>query len=96
MIDFLKNYGITDGVVREIEKVNSSANLYNFSCNQDEVVKIIEFLKELKINCIEQLLIHRIDIFFMSCDELKNLFSKQDLNKLVQLINEDYAAIDDL
>lgn len=94
MIDFLKKYGISDEVVKEMIKINSSANIYNFSCNQDEIVKMIDFLRSIGVTCIEQLLIYRIDIFFVSFDEFKNLFVKQDLGSFVNEINADYTMID--
>jgi len=94
MIDFLKKCGITDLVINEIINVNSSTNLYNFSCNQDEIIKIIGFLKEIGVNCIEQLLVYRIDMFFVSLDKFKKIYIKEDVNSFVREVNEDYTVID--
>jgi len=96
MIDFLKKYGINDAVIKEMEKVNSDANLYNFSCNQDEAIKIIQYLRDIHVSCIEQLLIYRIDKFFISCDDFKKMYIKQNVENFVKLINEDYTLIDEL
>ena len=65
MISFLEKCGISTLVINEIEKNNSSANLYNFSCNKEEILKILGYLKELGVCCIDELLIHRINIFFI-------------------------------
>lgn len=96
MIEFLKKYGITDKVIQEIEKMNSSANLYNLNCNQDEAVKIIQCLRDKGINCVEELLIYKIDLFFMSLDNFENRYFKQDVDNFVKKVNEDYLVINEL
>lgn len=96
MIDFLKIYGISESVIQEIKKVNTSANIYNLSCNQDEVIKIIDYLRSLGIKCIDKLLIYRIDRFFVSFDDFQKLFSKSEISHLIELINDDYTMIDEL
>lgn len=96
MINFLKNNGITESVIKNILDENSSANLYNFSCNQDEVIKIIQFLKDIGVTKIEQLLVYRIDKFFVTLDDFKKKYVKDDVDKFAKLINEDYMNIDNL
>ena len=95
MLDFLRKY-TSDSVITKIEKENSSANIYNLNCNLEEVCKIIEYLKELEITCIDNLLIYRIDIFFRSLDDLKKLFNKYETNSLVQALNSDYTIINEI
>ena len=96
MIDFLKKCGISSATLDEILKVNVDANIYNFSCNQDEAVKIIDFLKNIGIKEIDALLIHKIDLFFMTLDDIMLMFDKNDINLVVKKINEDYLYIDNL
>lgn len=96
MIDFLKKCGISSATLDEILKVNVDANIYNFSCNQDEVVKIIDFLKNIGVKEIDALLIHKIDLFFMTLDDIMLMFNKNDINLVVKKINEDYLYIDNL
>lgn len=96
MLDFLKDYGITDSVILEMERVNTSTNIYNFNCNEYDIGKIINFLRELGVRCVEQLLVNKIELFFFRYDDVKKLFSKYDLYKLVELINQDYSIVDKL
>lgn len=96
MLEFLKKYDISDSVIKKIEKENSSANIYNLNCNEEEVCSIIEYLKELNIVCIDDLLIYRIDVFFGSLDDLKKIFSKYEINSLVQALNNDYSIINEI
>ena len=95
MLDFLRKY-TSDSVIAKIEKENSSANIYNLNCNFEEVCKIIEYLKELEVTCIDNLLIYRIDIFFRSLDDLKKIFDKYETNSLVQALNSDYTIINEI
>lgn len=88
MISFLEKCGISTLVINEIEKNNSSANLYNFSCNQDEVVKILNFLRSHGVKTIEQLLINRIDMFFVDFNKFYNLYVRNDIDNFVKNINE--------
>ena len=88
MISFLEKCGISTLVINEIEKNNSSANLYNFSCNQDEVVKILNFLRSHGVKTIEQLLINRIDMFFVDFNKFYNLYVRNDIDNFIKNINE--------
>lgn len=96
MLDFLKDYGIQDNVISEIERVNTSTNIYNLNCNEEDVGKIITFLRELGVLCVSQLLINKIDLFFFRYEDVKKMFYKYDLYKLVELINQDYNIVDKL
>lgn len=94
MIDFLKEYNISLKVIDMIKKENSGANLYNLSCNQEEIKEIINYLRGLGIICVDELLIYRIDLFFNSLDDIKKRFSKYNINDLVNSLNNDYCFID--
>lgn len=96
MIEFLKEYNISLDVIDRIKKENSSANLYNFSCNDEEIEKIINYFRELGINCINELLIYRIDLFFNSLDDIKERFAKYNSKDLVDSLNDDYSFIDNV
>ena len=96
MLDFLEDYGIQNEVILEMEKVNTEANIFNFNSNEYDVGKIIKFFRELGINCIDDLLVNKIDLFFLRFDDIKKLFYKYDLYKLVELINKDYNIVDKL
>lgn len=87
MIDFLKKYEISDNIIKEIMDSNTSANLYNFNCNQDDVGKIINYLRELGFNYINELIIYRIDLFFLRFDEFMEKFNVDNINKLYDLVD---------
>lgn len=94
MIDFLCECGLSKDLLKQIEEANSSANLYNLNCNEYDVVQIINYLTEIGVRNVDDLLIYRIDLFFTSFDLFKEKISKYDKDKIVDLINKDYSVID--
>ena len=95
MIDFLKECGLDDIDIQEIEEFNSSANLYNLNCNELDVLKMINYLKDKGIKNITLLLKYKINMFFTNFNDFKLKVDKID-NKYIDLINNNYNELDDL
>lgn len=73
MIDFLKKTNINEDILIEIIKNNNPSALSSLSINEEECVKIINYMKEIGFTCIDELLINRIDLFLSSFDKfIKN------------------------
>lgn len=89
MIDFLKKCNFSDNEIKQIEEVNSSANLYNLNCNEFDVIKIIEYLHQIGFNNVLEILMYNIDIFFVGFDEFKNKFEQKD-KRIIDIINHEY------
>lgn len=94
MIDFLKQVDIKEEVLIEIVKNNNPSSLSSLSINEEECLKIINYMKEIGFTCIDELLINRIDLFLSSFDKFVKKLSKFNIPVLVQLTNTDYATID--
>lgn len=94
MIDFLKKTNINEDILIEIIKNNNPSSLSSLSINEEECVKIINYMKEIGLTCIDELLINRIDLFLSSFDKFIKKLSKFNIPVLVQLVNTDYATID--
>ena len=94
MIDFLKEVGIEEEVIKDLELSYSEANLYNLNSHEVEVLKIINYFREIGIEYIDELLIDNLNIFFLSYDEIVVKFNKYNISKLVETINYDYMLID--
>ena len=86
MIDFLVNCGISKMVINQIKDMNVYENLYNFSCNQDNVEKIIGYLKELNFEYVEDLLINKLDLFFLTFTEFKNKYNRDNFSDLMEVV----------
>ena len=73
MIDFLKMVNISDSTLIEMMKNNNEAILFNLSCNEDDALKIINYMQSIGINDIDDLLIYRIDIFTILFEQFTNI-----------------------
>jgi len=96
MIDFLKEIEIEEEIINEIKKYNNDASIFDLSCNEEDCLKIINYLKEIGILNINDLLIYRIDVFKLSLEELVKKFSKFNIPLFVNLINDDFVTIDNI
>ena len=96
MLDFLEKCEINNDVINEMKSNNVSANLYNLSCNSDEVIKIVQYLNKIGVNCVNELLIYRINIFFLDFETFIEKFVKNDIDNFVKIINTDYNLVDEI
>lgn len=94
MIDFLKDVSINDNTIIEMMKNNNEASLFDLSCNDEDAIQIINYMRGIGITNIDELLIYRIDIFFLTFEQFIKRLSKFNVPVLVNLINENYANID--
>ncbi len=94
MIDFLKAADISDDVLIEMIKNNDETAIYDLSCNDEDAIEIIKYMKNIGITNIEELLTYRIDIFFLTFEQFIKRLSKFNIPALVNHINENYANID--
>ena len=86
MVDFLIDCGISKMIVNQIENINVYENLYNFNCNQDNVIEIINYLRELNFEYIDDLLVNKLDLFFMTISEFKNKYNRDTFNTLFEYV----------
>lgn len=93
MLDYLKDVNISDTTIEKIKKENNEGSIYDLYCNKIVVIDIINYLREIGINCIDELLIYQVDIFYLSLDELKEMINKRDISEFVRKVNEDFLNI---
>jgi len=86
MVDFLIDCGISKMIIGQIEDINVYENLYNFKCNQDNIEKIISYLRELNFEYIDDLLVNKLDLFFLTISEFKNKYTQDNFNDLMKFV----------
>ncbi len=92
-MDFLKDY-VSDDVIGEIISNNKDIVINDLIYNRDNVILILDYLKELGIKDIDDILILKIDFFFRDIDDIKKHFERYDKDVIVNLINEDISNLD--
>ena len=95
MLDFLNKAGISEETIKYMNENFSGNDKIALFDNQKECLKTILLLKNLKIINIEDLLRYEAYIFLKSSDDIYYKLSKNDLTKVVEEINNDYAIIEE-
>lgn len=96
MIDFMKELGISEVVISDITNTYSDSVLFSLSCNRFEIGKIISYFKDLGIVNINEIVSNNLDFFFQTFNDVKALFMKYDIKRLVELINSNSEVIKEL
>ena len=92
-MNYLRELEITDEVIEEIRKNNDVSIIQNLIYDQENVLEVIKYFKEINIEVIDDLLIRRPELFSIDCQSIKTSFNKYNLEVIVSLINEDLNAI---
>ena len=93
LLNYLKEYDITDDQIKDIINTYDNNLLKNLSFSKKNVKEIINYLKDFGVEDIYNVIKNRIDLFFLPLSLVKQNFTKLDRNMLVHLLNN---SIDDL
>lgn len=92
-MDFLIPLGFSENTITKIKENNLPSVVRQFICDRENATKIINYLNEIGILVIEDLLIRRLEIFSIDFNRLKKAIDHFNTPVLVALINEDISAI---
>ena len=92
-MSFLLELGIKQETIDSIMTKYDEAIITNFKIEEDNVEEVINFLREIGIVDIDNLLIFDLSIFTKKIDYVKECFEIKNLNEVVKLINEDITNI---
>ncbi len=96
MLEFLKKCNVSNNIIEEIEVSNDKSYLFDLNCNRKECIKIIDYLKEIGISVVDEILINETDIFFKTKEEIKEALSNFEIPQYVKEINNNYNEIEKL
>ena len=87
-MNFLREYDITDEVIEQIRINNDSSIIQSLINNEQNVGKTINYIKDINIEVIDELLISRPELFTIDLSKIKSEINKYNVEILVNLINE--------
>jgi len=93
-MEFLSLCSISQTTIDKIIDNNSESLILDVSCNGQECIKIIEYMKELGIKCIDDLLVSYLSLFLMDYDEFVKKISKLNIPYFVDCLNNDICTIE--
>lgn len=95
-MSFLEKEFDKDLVAKLREKYEESI-LEVFELQQDNVLKVIDYLKDIGIEHIDELIIYKLELFTINIDTIIKTFHEYEhLPEIVDLINEDITNIDNI
>ena len=93
-MNYIKNYGLTDEDIKEIEEYLSDEDINNYYVSELRVAEILDYLKSLGIKNIKDILMYKSNIFYESVNTIKKNIPNDKI--ITELINEDYQNLDRL
>lgn len=93
-MNYIKNYGLTDEDIKEIEEYLSDEEINNYYVSELRVTEILDYLKSLGIKNIKDILMYKSNIFYESVNTIKKNIPNDKI--IIELINEDYQNLDRL
>ena len=90
-MNYIKNYGLTDEDIKEIEEYLSDEDINNYYVSELRVAEILDYLKSLGIKNIKDILMYKSNIFYESVNTIKKNIPNDTI--IIELINEDYQNL---
>lgn len=94
-MDFLKELGISDNVVKGLYEIYDEEAIDLILSNELNIIDSIVFLKKIGVNNIEKILLYKMPLFFWGDKKLKKIMERNNnLSIEVDRINNDYKYVD--
>lgn len=97
-MDFLIENGFSNYFVNEIDNNLSDETKYLISYNKDSVIDNIKYFRSIGITdkSIEELFYINEELLIKDLDDVKKIFERYDIPKLVTILNNDISYIDNI
>lgn len=95
-MDFLLDEGFSKEVINELINKYDESIIDQFILDSYNVVEVINYMREIGIKKIDQLLLTHIGVFLKDIDRVKAAFNKHDINEIVKDINDDIFNIENV
>ena len=95
-MDYLIEKGFSTEILNKLYQKYDDGIIELLILEKNNVCEVIDYLKSIGIKDISAILIYRIELFFISIDEVKKSFEKKSIPFFVRAINDDITNIDEL
>lgn len=93
-MDFLKKALISEETINKIIENNSKQCLFNLECNQEDCLEIIQFMKNIGIKRVDELLIQIPEVFIQSLSDFMKKVARYNILEVIKVVNEDPLLIE--
>jgi uncharacterized membrane protein len=95
-MNFLLDYGVDKNTIQKIKENNEPSTVFYFLTLKENVKEVINYLKSIKVEVIDTLLVNRLELFLLPVERIKERFESYNIEVLVQLINEDINVLNNV
>lgn len=95
-MNFLLEYGIKKETIEKIKEIKDDSEVFYCLTQKDNVTKVINYLQSINVKNIDDILLNRIELFYVPVNKIKESFEKYNINVLVQLLNEDINILNNV
>lgn len=95
-MNFLIEYGVSKETIKKIKENHEESIIFYILSFKDNVVEVIKYLQSVNVEAIDDLLINRLELFFLPVEKIKNRFENYNLEVLVKLLNEDISVLNNV
>ena len=93
-MDILLENGINKETIEKIKNNNDEMLVSNIELESDNIILNLNYLKKIGIRRMDDLLIQRLDLFFIPNKKLKEEIERFNIEVLVNLINQDFNNLE--
>ena len=91
---FLLDCGFSEDLIDKMRERYDESTIDIFKLESDNVINVIDYFKEIGLECIDELLLFRIEVFTKDIEFVKETFNNHDVSVIVKDINDDITNID--
>ena len=93
---FLLDFGYSNEDIEEIINNNDSYVIKNIELNKNNVIKVIDYLKEIDVTdaVIKELFVYQIGMFFRTKEEIQGVFDEYEVESILKSLNYDVNTVD--
>lgn len=95
-MNFLLEYGIKKETIEKIKEIKDDSEVFYCLTQKDNVTKVINYLRSINVKNIDDILLNRLELFYVPVNKIKESFEKYNINVLVQLLNEDINILNNV
>ena len=95
-MNFLLEYGIKKETIEKIKEIKDDSEVFFCLTQKDNVTKVINYLQSINVKNIDDILLNRLELFYVPVNKIKESFEKYNINVLVQLLNEDINILNNV
>lgn len=95
-MNFLLEYGIKKETIEKIKEIKDDSEVFHCLTQKDNVTKVINYLRSINVKNIDDILLNRLELFYVPVNKIKESFEKYNINVLVQLLNEDINILNNV